>query len=79
MAQKNHNNVLGKLAKKCVNDPTFPRKAKYYDEIIDYLKKKKVSKKEIQTLNNGWNEFRVLNKVKVVSLRVIETKWYDPI
>ena len=37
---------------------------------------KKASKKEIQTLNNSWNEFRKLNKVKVDSLRIIESKSY---
>ena len=77
LAQKNHNNVLGILAKKCIDDSAFPKKTKHYDEIIDYLKKKKATKKEIQALKNGWNEFRRLNKVKVDSLRLIESKWYN--
>jgi uncharacterized protein YozE (UPF0346 family) len=76
LAQKIHNNTLGKLAQKCVDDPAFPKKSKYYDEILDYLETKKATKKEIQALNDGWNEFRKLSKVKVDSLRIIESRRY---
>ncbi len=76
LSQKVHDNTLGQLAQKCIDDPAFPKKSKYYDEIIDYLRTKKATKKEIQALNNGWNEFRKLNKVKVDSLRLIESSWY---
>lgn len=76
LSQKLHDNTLGRLAQKCVDDPTFPKKSKYFDEILDYLNTKRATKKEIKAFNNGWNEFRKLNKVKVDSLRIIESKMY---
>lgn len=76
LAQKVHDSALGKLAQKCVDDSEFPKKSKHYDEIIEYLEKKKATRKEIQVLNDGWNEFRKLNKVKTESLRIIESRTY---
>jgi uncharacterized protein YozE (UPF0346 family) len=67
-------NLLGEIAKKCMNDPKFPTQAKHSEEVFDYLKNKKSTKKEIQAVKVAWNKYRKLGKVKAISLSVLRAK-----
>lgn len=66
--------LLGEIAKKCMKDPKFPTQAKHPEEIIDYLKNKKASRKEIQAVREAWNIYRKLGKVKSTSLSILRAK-----
>jgi uncharacterized protein YozE (UPF0346 family) len=66
--------LLGEIAKKCMKDPKFPTQAKHPEEIIDYLKNKKATRKEIQAVREAWDIYRKLGKVKSTSLSILRAK-----
>lgn len=66
--------LLGEIARNCMNDPKFPTQAKHPEEVFDYLKNKKSTKKEIQAVKGAWNKYRKLGKVKAISLSILRAK-----
>src|SRR3989337_2974362 len=62
------------IEKKCMKDPKFPTQAKHHEEVFDYLKNKKATRKEIQAVREAWNIYRKLGKVKSTSLSILRTK-----
>lgn len=76
LAQYHYKNLLGRIATRCLNDSDFPLRAKNHEEILDYLREKKATKKEMEVVEKAWNEFRKLKKVENYSLSTIKAKWY---
>jgi len=74
LEQQEEPSLLGEIAKKCMKDPKFPTQAKHHEEVFDYLKNKKSTKKEIQAVKAAWNKYRKLGKVKAISLSVLRAK-----
>jgi len=74
LEQQEEPSLLGEIAKKCMKDPRFPTQAKHPEEIIDYLKNKKATKKEIQVVREAWDTYRKLGKVKSTSLSILRAK-----
>jgi uncharacterized protein YozE (UPF0346 family) len=74
LEQQEESSLLGEIAKKCMKDPKFPTQAKHPEEIIDYLKNKKATRKEIQAVREAWNIYRKLGKVKSTSLSILRAK-----
>jgi uncharacterized protein YozE (UPF0346 family) len=66
--------LLGEIAKKCMKDHKFPTQAKHPEEVFDYLKNKKTTRKEIQAVREAWNIYRKLGKVKSTSLSILRAK-----
>lgn len=66
--------LLGEIARNCMNDPKFPTQAKHHEEVFDYLKNKKSTKKEIQVVKATWNKYRKLGKVKAISLSILKAE-----
>jgi uncharacterized protein YozE (UPF0346 family) len=74
LEQQEESSLLGEIAKKCMKDPKFPTQAKHPEEIIDYLKNKKATRKEILAVREAWNIYRKLGKVKSTSLSILRAK-----
>ena len=74
LQQQDESSLIGELAKKCTNDPKFPTQVKHPEEIIDYLKTKKATRKEIQTVREAWDTYRKLGRVKSTSLSILRAK-----
>ena len=74
LEQQEEPSLLGEIAKKCMMDHKFPTQAKHPEEVVDYLKNKKSTKKEIQAVRKAWNIYRKLGKVKAISLSILRAK-----
>ena len=74
LEQQEEPSLLGEIAKKCMMDHKFPTQAKHPEEVFDYLKNKKSTKKEIQAVRKAWNIYRKLGKVKSTSLSILRAK-----
>ena len=74
LEQQEQSSLLGEISKKCMKDSKFPTQAKHPEEIIDYLKTKKATRKEIQTVREAWDTYRQLGKVKSTSLSILRAK-----
>jgi len=74
LEQQEEPSLLGEIARNCMKDPKFPTQAKHPEEVFDYLKNKKSTKKEIQAVREAWNIYRKLGKVKSTSLSILRAK-----
>lgn len=74
LEQQGSPGVLGEIARKCMKDPKFPTQSKHPEEIFDYLRNKKSTKKEIQAVKAAWNKYRKLGKVKAISLSFLRAR-----
>ena len=74
LEQQEEPSLLGEIAKKCMKDSKFPTQTKHPEEIIDYLKTKKATRKEIQTVREAWDTYRQLAKVKSTSMSILRAK-----
>ena len=75
--QKKRQGTLGELAKLCIKDENFPVHAKSFDVIMEYFISTEPSQDELNSLNEAWNEFRTLKKVKVSPLNMLKSSIYE--
>ena len=76
LEQTRRNGDYGGLAKRCLADENFPIHAKHFDEVLGYFIEKKASKDEIKIINDAWNEYRTLKKVRVTPLNMLKSSMY---
>ena len=74
LEQQEEPSLLGEIARNCMKDPKFPTQAKHPEEVFDYLKNKKSTKKEMQAVKAAWNKYRKLGKVIAISLSILRAK-----
>ena len=77
LEQKKNDSKIGKLAQRCLDDENFPFEAKLFEEITDYFEENKFKKSDMNTLLKAWDEFRSLDRVEVLSMTQIKSKYFD--
>ena len=77
MEQKKQKSKLGDLAQRCLDDENFPFEAKLFEEVLDYFESNNYKKSDIQILKKAWEEFRSLDKVEVLSMTQIKSRYFD--